>query len=83
MIQSKGLSLNYWEKSIKCENYTINHTPTKTLKNITPKEAWNKIKPNVSHFNIFGSVGGTNIPNEKRKPLQPKSEKLMLGLKMN
>jgi hypothetical protein len=38
MIQSKGLSLKYWEEDIKCENYIVNHTPTKALKNITPKE---------------------------------------------
>jgi hypothetical protein len=31
-IQSKGLSLNYWVKAINCENYKVNHTPTKALK---------------------------------------------------
>jgi hypothetical protein len=75
MIQSKGLSLKYWEKAINCENYIVNHTPTKALKNITPEEAWNKIKPDVSHFCVFGSVAWAHIPDEKRKALQPKSEK--------
>jgi transposase InsO family protein len=56
MIQSKGLSLKYWEESINCENYIVNRTPTKALKNITSKEAWTKIKPNVSHFHVFGSI---------------------------
>jgi hypothetical protein len=37
MIQSKGLSLKYWEKAINYANYIVNHTPTKALKNITPK----------------------------------------------
>ena len=50
MIQSKGLSLKYWAEAINCANYIVNHTPTKALKNITPKEAWTKIKPDVSHF---------------------------------
>jgi transposase InsO family protein len=36
MIQSKGLSLKYWAKDINCENYIVNRTPTKALKNITP-----------------------------------------------
>jgi hypothetical protein len=50
MIQSKGLSLKYWAEAINCANYIVNHTPTKALKNITPEEAWTKIKPDVSHF---------------------------------
>jgi hypothetical protein len=75
MIQSKGLSLKYWAEAINCENYIINRTPTKALKNITPEEAWTKIKPNVSHFCVFGSIAWAHIPDEKRKALQPKSEK--------
>jgi hypothetical protein len=62
-------------KAINYENYIVNHTPTKALKNITPEEAWNKIKPYVSHFHVFGSVAWAHIPDEKRKELQPKSEK--------
>jgi hypothetical protein len=75
MIQSKGLSLKCWAEAIKCANYIVNHTPTKALKNITLKETWNKIKLDVSHFCVFGSVAWLHIPNEKMKSLQPKSEK--------
>jgi hypothetical protein len=75
MIQSKGLSLNYWAKSINCANYIVNHTPTKALKNITQEEAWNKIKLEVNHFHVFDSLAWDHIPYEKRKALQPKSEK--------
>jgi hypothetical protein len=69
MIQSKGLSLKYWTKAINCANYIVNHTPTKTLKNITPEESWTKIKPYVSHFCVFGSITWAHIPDEKRKAL--------------
>jgi hypothetical protein len=75
MIQSKGLSLNYWEESINYANYIVNHTPTNALKNITLKEAWNKIKPDVSHFCLFGSVAWAHIPIDKWKDLQCKSDK--------
>jgi hypothetical protein len=75
MIQSKGLSLKYWEEAIKCENYIVNHTPTKALKNITLEESWTKIKPDVSHFHVFGNITWAHIPYEKRKALHPKSEK--------
>jgi hypothetical protein len=75
MIQSKGLSLKYWVKAINYANYIVNCTPTKALKNITPEEAWTKIKLDVSHFCVFGSIAWAYIPDEKRKALQPKSEK--------
>jgi hypothetical protein len=75
MIQSKGLSLKYWVEAINCGNYIVNRTPKKALKNITPEEAWTKIKPDLSHFRVFGSITWAHIPDEKRKALQPKSEK--------
>jgi hypothetical protein len=75
MIQSKGLSRKYWLEAINCANYIVNHTPTKALKNITPEEVWTKIKPDVSHFHVFGSIAWAHIPDEKRKALHPKSEK--------
>jgi hypothetical protein len=73
MIPSKGLSLNYWAQTINCANYIVNRTPPKALKNITPEAAWTKIKPDVSHFRVYGSVAWAHIPNEKRKALQSKS----------
>jgi hypothetical protein len=45
------------------------------LKFITLEEAWTKIKPDVSHFSVFGSTSWAHILDEKRKALQPKSEK--------
>jgi hypothetical protein len=75
MIQSNGLSLKYWAEAINCENYIVNHTPTKALKNIRSEEAWTKTKPDVSHFHVFGSIAWAYIPDEKRKSLQPTSEK--------
>jgi hypothetical protein len=75
MVQSKGLSLKYWVEAINCENYIVNQTPTKTLKNITLEESWTKLNTYVSHFQVFGSVAWVHILEEKRKALQPKSEK--------
>jgi hypothetical protein len=75
MIQSKGLSLKYWVEAINCANYIVNRTPTKALKKITLEETLTKIKPDVSHFRVFGSIAWAHIPDEKRKTLQRKSEK--------
>jgi hypothetical protein len=67
MIQSKGLNLKYWVEAINYENYIVNRTPTKALKNITLEESWTKIKPDVSHFHVFGSIAWAHILDEKRK----------------
>eukprot|EP00253_Pinus_taeda_P002725 PITA_02725 len=75
MLQSKGLSLSFWAEAINCANYIINRPPTKVLKNITPEEAWSSIKPDVSHFRVFGSEAWAHIPDEKHKALEPKSDK--------
>ena len=69
MIQSKGLILKYWVEAINYANYIVNRTPTKALKNITLEEAWTKIKPDVSHFRVFGSTTWAHIPDEERKAL--------------
>jgi hypothetical protein len=78
MIQSKGLSLKYWVKAINYANYIINRTLAKALKHITSKETWNKLKLDGSHFRVFGNVAWAHIPDEKRKTLQPKSEKCII-----
>jgi hypothetical protein len=75
MIQCKGLSITYWEEVINYANYIVNHTPTKALKNKTSEKSWNKTKPDVRHFCVFGSISWAHIPDEKRKASQPKSEK--------
>ena len=75
MLQYKGLSLNFWAEVINCENYIVNHTPTKVLRNVTLEEAWSSIKPDVSQFRVFGSDGWAHIPDAKHKALETKGEK--------
>ena len=67
MIQSKGLSLQYWDDTINYANYIVNRTPTKVLQGITPEEEWSKIKPDVSHFRVFGYEAWAHILDEKQK----------------
>ena len=78
MLQYKGLSLNFWAEAINYENYIVNHTPTKVLNNITPEEDWSSIKPDVSHFFVFGSDAWAHIPDVKHKALEPKRESAFL-----
>jgi len=66
------LSINFWVEAITCANYMVNHTPTKVLKNNTPKEALSSVKLDVSHFCVFGSEAWAHIPDEKHKALEHK-----------
>ena len=79
ILQSKGLGLNFWVEEINYENYIVNHIPAKVLRNITPEEAWSSIKPDVSHFCLFGSEVWAHTPDEKHKALEPKSEKCIFA----
>ena len=40
----------------------------------TPKEAFTDKKPNVSHFNIFGSFVYGHVTKNDRKNLEPTAE---------
>ena len=50
----------------------VNRTPTKDLKNLNPEEACSSIKPDVSHFHVFGSDAWAHIPDVEHKALEPK-----------
>uniref|UniRef100_A0A803LBQ0 Reverse transcriptase Ty1/copia-type domain-containing protein n=1 Tax=Chenopodium quinoa TaxID=63459 RepID=A0A803LBQ0_CHEQI len=54
-----------------------NRSPTKSLKNVTPQEAWSGWKPSVSHLRVFGSVAYAQVPKQLRSKLDDRSEKLL------
>ena len=43
------------------------------MKNITPQEAWNGVKPIVEHLRVWGSIVHVHISDEKRSKLDDKS----------
>ena len=51
------------------------NSPHSILENITPKEAFSRIKPNLSHLRIFGCSIYIHIPKEKRTKLEPSGKK--------
>jgi transposase InsO family protein len=65
MLQSNSLALKLWVEVINCATYIQNRVPHKSLKGITPFEAWCGKKPKVSHFRIFGCRARAHIPSDK------------------
>ncbi|GKV24984.1 hypothetical protein SLEP1_g34508 [Rubroshorea leprosula] len=51
-----------------------NRSPTRSVQNITPVEAWSGFMPSVKHLKVFGSVAYAHvplkIPPQMKKPLQ-------------
>ena len=45
---------------------------------ITPYEAWNGIKPDVSHFRVFGCAAYVHVPEVERHKLDCKARKCVL-----
>jgi hypothetical protein len=52
-----------------------NKSPHKTLRNMTPEEAFTGVKPEVGHFRIFGCPIYIHVPKEKRIKLDPSGRK--------
>jgi hypothetical protein len=44
------------------------------VKGKTPYGAWSGMKPEVTHFCIFGSHAWAHIPSKKRKAMKPQSK---------
>jgi hypothetical protein len=73
MLHAKSLPQILWAEALNCATYIQNISPRRYFKDKTPYEAWNGLKPEVTHFHIFDSHPWAWIPSEKRKALDPQS----------
>ena len=72
---------SFWPEAVNWSINVLNRSPTFSVQNMTPEEAWSGRKPVVDHFRIFGCVAYAHIPDEKRKKLDDKGEKcVFLGV---
>ena len=77
MMEAKNLPPNFWTEAINCASYIQNRVAHNKLDGMPLFEAWSRYKPDVTHFNIFGSKAWARIPTEKRKALQPQSQECL------
>ncbi|GKV48172.1 hypothetical protein SLEP1_g54998 [Rubroshorea leprosula] len=47
---------NFWPEAVNWSIHILNRSPTLTVKDMTPEEAWSGRKPTVDHLRIFGDV---------------------------
>ena len=80
MIEVGELNPKLWAEAIICDSQIQNKSFHKSMKGMTPYEAWFGEKPDVSNFRIFRTKAWARIPSKKRKALQSqRNECLMVG----
>ena len=70
----------FWAEAVANSVYLRNRSPTTAVPQMTPYEAWNGSKPDVSHLREFGCPCYAHVPKDERKKLDPKAKKcIFLG----
>jgi hypothetical protein len=71
MIHDQSLPMTLWEEACMTMVYVQNIIPHQIMKNITPEEAFTKVKPEIGHFRIFVCPVYFHVPKEKTSKLEP------------
>ena len=80
MLADSKLPHKFWAEALSTAVYLRNRSPTKALQKVTPCEAWNGIKPDVSSLRVFGCSAYAHVPKIERRKLDAKARKcVMLG----
>ena len=77
-IEVREINHKLWAESINCDAHIQNRAFHKTVKGMTPYEAWFGEKPNVSNFRIFETKAWARIPSKKRKALIQQSKECLM-----
>ena len=64
-----------WEEASRTVAYVHNRCPHNIVKNMTPKEAFTRVKPEVGHLRIFGIPLYIHVPKEKMTKLESSGRK--------
>lgn len=77
MLLHAGLPKPFWAEAVATAAYLRNRMPTSALQDkATPYEKWYGRKPNLSYLKVFGCTAYAHIPDEERRKLDQKAEKL-------
>jgi transposase InsO family protein len=72
MLDTSGLSKEWWGEVILTACHVMNHVPIKN-KEITPFEEWEKKRVNLSYSRTWGCLAKVNVPINKKRKLGPKT----------
>jgi transposase InsO family protein len=72
MLDTAGLSEEWWGEAILTACHVLNCVPTKNKK-ITPFEEWEKKRPTLSYLRTWGCLSKMSVPITKKRKLGPKT----------
>ena len=72
MLDTSGLSKEWWGEAILTACHVLNRVPTKN-KEITPFEEWEKKRLKLSYLRTWGCLAEVNVPIPKKRKLGPKT----------
>lgn len=73
MLHDKNVPSRFWAEYMKIAAYVINIIPQQGLQFTSPFEKLWSIKPNVSHFCVFGCICYVFVPNHLRRKTEKKA----------
>ena len=75
MFKGRNLSNEYWVEVVACVVFVINRSPTNSVMNRVPEDAWSSMSCNVSHLRVFGCVAYAHVTKALRGKLDDQGEK--------
>jgi hypothetical protein len=73
MMKAKGLPGVFWGEAVNTAVYILNRSPTRSLNEKMPYEAWHGERPVVSYFRTFGCVVHVKNTKPNLKKLEDRS----------
>lgn len=77
MMKAMEIPQNLWGGAVRHSVYIMNRVSTKALKSVTPYEALNGYKPNISHLKVFGCSSYMKMPSVNLKKLDDRSKEVV------
>jgi hypothetical protein len=74
IMNARNVPKKFWPEAVKWATHVINRSPTLSVKNITPEEAWSGAKPAVQYFRTFGCIAHVHVNDVQRKKLDKRSK---------
>jgi hypothetical protein len=65
MLESAGLSKQWWGEAILTACHVLNRVPMKN-KEVTPFEEWEKKRPTLSYLRTWGCLAKVSVPINKK-----------------
>ncbi|GAA0148101.1 hypothetical protein LIER_07633 [Lithospermum erythrorhizon] len=81
MLSAKKMPRSFWPEAVLWTFHVLNRCPILSVKNMTTQQCWNRIKPSVSHFKVWGCLTHAHVAKVHRDKLDKRSIKcIFLGI---